>query len=115
MAVPLSLRRTGRLATRPVWGSCRKAWRPASPRDYAKWSALRYALLAARRTDQMPTKRHKPEEIVAKLRQVDVLTSQGQSVADAIRSIGVTEVTYYRWRQEFGGLKIGRASCRERA
>ena len=43
----------------------------------------------------MPTKRHKPEEIVAKLRQVDVLTSQGQSVADAIRSIGVTEVTYY--------------------
>jgi putative transposase len=61
--------------------------------------------LAARRTDQMPTKRHKPEEIVAKLRQVDVLTSQGQSAADAIRSIGVTEVTYYRWRQEFGGLK----------
>ena len=53
----------------------------------------------------MPTKRHKPEEIVAKLRQVDVLTSQGQSVSDAIRSIGVTEVTYYRWRQEFGGLK----------
>ena len=53
----------------------------------------------------MPTKRHKPEEIVAKLRQVDVLTSQGRSVADAIRSIGITEVTYYRWRQEFGGLK----------
>ena len=53
----------------------------------------------------MPTRRHKPEDIVAKLRQVDVLTSQGQSVADAIRSIGVTEVTYYRWRQEFGGLK----------
>jgi putative transposase len=53
----------------------------------------------------MPGKRHKPEEIVAKLRQVDVPTSQGQNVADAIRSIGVTEVTYYRWRREFGGLK----------
>jgi putative transposase len=53
----------------------------------------------------MPKKRHKPEEIVAKLRQVDVLTGQGQSVADAVRSIGVTEVTYYRWRQEYGGLK----------
>ena len=53
----------------------------------------------------MPMKRHKPEEIVAKLRQVDVLVSQGQSVADAVRSIGVTEVTYYRWRQEYGGLK----------
>ena len=38
-------------------------------------------------------------------RQVDVLTSQGQSVADAMRSIGVSEVSYYRWRQEFGGLK----------
>jgi len=53
----------------------------------------------------MPRKRHKPEEIVAKLRQVDVLVSRGQSVGDAVRSIGVTEVTYYRWRQEFGGLK----------
>ena len=53
----------------------------------------------------MPRKHHKPEEIVAKLRQVDVLISQGQSAADAIRQIGVTEVTYYRWRREFGGLK----------
>jgi cell division protein FtsB len=44
-------------------------------------------------------------EIVAKLRQVDVLVSQGKSVAEAVRAIGVTEVTYYRWRQEFGGLK----------
>ncbi len=54
----------------------------------------------------MPKKRHKPEEMIAKLRQVDVLTSQGQSVAEAVRSIGVTEVTYYRWRQECGGLKV---------
>jgi transposase-like protein len=53
----------------------------------------------------MPRKSHKPEEIVTKLRQVDVLVSQGQGIADAIRQIGVSEVTYYRWRQEFGGLK----------
>ena len=53
----------------------------------------------------MARKSYKPEEIVAKLRQVDVLTSQGRNVAEAIRSIGVSEVTYYRWRQEFGGLK----------
>ena len=53
----------------------------------------------------MLKKIHKPEEVVAKLRQVDVLVSQGQTAADAIRSIGVTEVTYYRWRKEFGGLK----------
>ena len=53
----------------------------------------------------MARKWYKPEEIVAKLRQVDVLVSQGQSVVDAVRSIGVTDVTYYRWRSEFGGLK----------
>lgn len=50
-------------------------------------------------------RRPKPEEIVSKLRQVDVLVSQGKSVAESIRSIGVTEITYYRWRKEFGGLK----------
>ena len=53
----------------------------------------------------MARKRYKPEEIVAKLRQVDVLVSQGQNMVDAIRQIGVSEVTYYRWRQEIGGLK----------
>jgi putative transposase len=54
----------------------------------------------------MTRKRYKSEEIVAKQRQVDVLVSQGQNMVDAIRQIGVSEVTYYRWRQEFGGLKI---------
>ena len=53
----------------------------------------------------MPQRKHKPEEIVAKLRQVDVLLSQGRPVAEAIRAIGVTPFTYYRWRKEFGGLK----------
>lgn len=53
----------------------------------------------------MARKRYKPEEIVAKLRQVDVLQSQGQSTAEAVRQIGVTETTYFRWRREFGGLK----------
>ena len=53
----------------------------------------------------MSRKRHKPEEIVTKLRQVEVLTGQGRTVAEAIRSIGVTEMTFYRWRQEYGGLK----------
>jgi putative transposase len=53
----------------------------------------------------MARKRHTAEEIVAKLRQVDVLMAQGRPAGDAIRSIGVTEVTYYRWRNEYGGLK----------
>ena len=51
-------------------------------------------------------KRHSPEEIVAKLRQVDVLTGQGKSIAEAIRAIAVTEPTYYRWKSEYGGLKL---------
>src|SRR5918998_6145860 len=64
-------------------------------------------MASSRRRTEMAKKGHKPEEIVAKLRQVEVLVSQGRSVADAIRAIGVTEVTYYRWRREFGGLKSG--------
>ena len=55
----------------------------------------------------MPRKRHTGEEIVAELRQVDVLTGQGRAVAEAVRAIGVTEVTYYRRRSEYGGLKGG--------
>ena len=43
--------------------------------------------------------------VITKLRQVEVLTAQGRPVAEAIRAIGVTEVTYYRWRSEYGGLK----------
>ena len=59
----------------------------------------------------MPTKRSKSQEqeIVAKLRQVDILVAQGQSLADAIGQIGVTAVTYHRWRQEFGGPKNDQA------
>lgn len=49
---------------------------------------------------------HTPEEIVAKLRQAEVVVAQGKSVAEAVRAIGVTEPTYYRWRAEFGGLKL---------
>ena len=53
----------------------------------------------------MARKRYKPEEIVAKLRQVDVLTAQGQSIAEAVKTIAVTETTYFRWRAEYGGMK----------
>ena len=54
----------------------------------------------------MPRKKYKAEEIVSKLRQVDVLVAQGNKVPDAVRSIGVTQVTYYRWRREYGGLQM---------
>jgi putative transposase len=52
----------------------------------------------------MANKHHKPEEIVTKLRQVKVLVGQGQARIDAIREIGVTEQTYYRWRRKYGGM-----------
>ena len=53
----------------------------------------------------MGIKRHKPEEIVTKLRQVEVLVGQGKSRIDAIREIQITEQTYYRWRKQYGGME----------
>ena len=52
----------------------------------------------------MAVKRDKPAEIVLKLRQVEVLQVQGISIADAVRQIGVTQQTYFRWRKEYGGM-----------
>ena len=52
----------------------------------------------------MAKKRYRPEEIVTKFRQVEVLQSQGMAAADAIRQIGVSEVTFYRWRKEYRGM-----------
>ena len=52
----------------------------------------------------MAIKRHKPEEIVAKLRQVEVLVGQGMARIDAIREISIGEQTYYRWRKQYGGM-----------
>ena len=54
-------------------------------------------------------KRAKPEEIIAKLREIEVRLSQGESVGKAVKSIGVTEQTYYRWRKEYGGLQVNQA------
>ena len=54
----------------------------------------------------MTNKRPKPEEIVSKLRQVEVLMGQGMSCRDAIRQIGVVEQTYYRWRKQYGGMGV---------
>jgi len=53
----------------------------------------------------MARKRHTAEEIIAKLRQVEGLSGQSRPIADAIGAIGVTEVTYFWWRNEYGGLK----------
>ena len=57
----------------------------------------------------MSKKRYCPEEIVRKLREADVLISQGKPVAQAIKTLGVTEVTYYRWRKEYSGINVVQA------
>ena len=57
----------------------------------------------------MPRKRHSPEQILRKLREVEVALAKGETVAQAVRQIAVTEQTYYRWRNEYGGLSIDQA------
>ena len=57
----------------------------------------------------MPRKRHSPEQILGKLREVEVALAKGQTVVGAVRQIAVTEQTYYRWRNEYGGLSIDQA------
>ena len=57
----------------------------------------------------MPRKRFKTEEILQKLREAEVLLSQGKNVAEACRQIGVTDQTYYRWRKEYGGVRTDQA------
>lgn len=57
----------------------------------------------------MGKKRHTDEEVIGKLREAEVVLAQGGITADACRRIGVTEQTYYRWRKEYGGLKVDQA------
>ncbi len=57
----------------------------------------------------MPSKRHSPEQIISKLREAEVLISQGATIPIAAKQIGITEQTFYRWRTEYGGMKLDQA------
>ncbi len=57
----------------------------------------------------MPRKKHTPEQIITKLRQAEVAMSTGSTVVEAVRQLGVTEQTFYRWRNEYGGLSVDQA------
>jgi len=57
----------------------------------------------------MSTRRYKPEQIVNLLRQIEVGIANGKTASQAAREVGITEQTYYRWRREFGGLKLDQA------
>ena len=57
----------------------------------------------------MPKKTYRPEEIIAKLRQAEVLLGQGKKMREVVKTLGIHEVTYYRWRKEYGGLQVSQA------
>ena len=57
----------------------------------------------------MAKKRYSPEQIIQSLREAEIHTSEGKTIAQSVRHIGVTEQTYYRWRKEYGGFSTGQA------
>jgi putative transposase len=59
--------------------------------------------------ETMARKRYRPEEIITKLREAEVLLAQGMKVPEVSKAIGIHEITYYRWRKEFGGMKVSQA------
>ena len=57
----------------------------------------------------MARKRYRPEEIITKLREAEVLLARGMKVSEVTKTIGIHEITYYRWRKEYGGMKVSQA------
>ena len=57
----------------------------------------------------MPFKKHTPEELIGKLREAEIVLAQGGTTSDACRRLAISEQTYYRWRKEYGGLKMDQA------
>jgi transposase-like protein len=57
----------------------------------------------------MPRKRYTPEQVINSLREAEVLISQGSTAKEAARHLGVSEQTYYKWRKEYGGMRINQA------
>ena len=57
----------------------------------------------------MPKKRHSVESIIAMLREADVLLAKGQSLAEIVRQLGISDATYYKWRKQYGGLQVDQA------
>lgn len=72
------------------------------------WTRL-IEIIGMERTPEMPRKRHSAEQIVAKLRQIDVLVAQGRTIAQACKESEISEQSYYRWRNEYGGLEMEQA------
>ena len=82
--------------------------RPLSLLDLSpkNWSKCNVSNLDRRKGEKCQGKKHTPEQVINKLREAEVVLAQGRTVAEASRQIGVTEQTFYRWRNEYGGLRI---------
>ncbi len=65
--------------------------------------------IGKRKEETMPRKRYTPEQIINSLREAEVLTSQGSTTKEASRHLGISEQTYYKWRKEYGGMRINQA------
>jgi putative transposase len=65
--------------------------------------------LSEERRQVVPKRKYTPEQIIVKLREAEVLLGQGKTAGEACRKLGMTENTYYRWRKEYGGLRLDQA------
>ena len=73
------------------------------------WSRTNVRLDRNREVTVMPRKRYTPEEVIQHLRTVELDTGKGLALLDACRKLGITEQTYYRWKKEYGGLRVDQA------
>src|SRR4030042_395702 len=73
------------------------------------WSSYNVRKTKLEKGGYMVKKGYAPEQIIGKLREAEVLLSQGANIAEASKKIGVTEQTYYRWRKEYGGMRMEQA------
>lgn len=80
-----------------------------TPSDRSRANAIVWTGLSEEGGIEMARKRHTAEEIIGKLRAVEVELAKGQSAQQACRKLGMTEQTYYRWRKEYGGLRLDQA------
>ena len=80
-----------------------------TPENKRERTPVLHSIINLMEANNMARKRYTAEQIIGMLREVEILLGQGQTVAHAVKHIGIAEQTYYRWRQEYGGMKVDQA------
>jgi len=80
-----------------------------TPENKRERTPVLHSIINLMEANNMARKRYTAEQIIGMLREVEILLGQGQTVAPAVKHIGIAEQTYYRWRQEYGGMKVDQA------